>query len=92
MTRYAKTIIAALTALATWGVTAGADGVYDQVELWGLLGALTAAAGTYFVPNDPPKGEPADPEVSERGVSTTELALIVCAVCLVLLVVIAWPW
>lgn len=40
---YTKAILGTLAALATWGVTAGADGRYDQVELWGGLGVIVAA-------------------------------------------------
>lgn len=51
MTRYAKSIVALLGAVATWGVTAGEDSTYTQVELWGALLALTTAAAVFFVPN-----------------------------------------
>jgi steroid 5-alpha reductase family enzyme len=60
MSTYAKAIIATLTAIATWGVTAGADGNYSQVELWGLLGVVAAAVAVYAVPNKP---SPTDPPV-----------------------------
>jgi hypothetical protein len=84
MTRYAKAVVACLSALATWGVTAGADGSYDQVELWGLLGALAAVLITYITPNDPPAGEPADPHLSERGavswVTVAAVAVVICCV------------
>jgi hypothetical protein len=51
VTRYTKSIIALIGALATWGVTAAEDGVYSQVELWGALLALATAAGVYALPN-----------------------------------------
>jgi hypothetical protein len=87
MTRYAKAVVACLSALATWGVTAGADGSYDQVELWGLLGALAAVLITYITPNDPPAGQPADPRLSERGESAVVLVVgILAAVVLILLI------
>jgi hypothetical protein len=53
-----KAIAATLVALATWGVTAGLDDSYEDVEWWGLLGALVAAAAVYLIPNDPPPPEP----------------------------------
>jgi hypothetical protein len=87
MSRYAKAVVACLSAAATWGITAGADGTYSQVELWGGLGALAAVLLTYVTPNDPPKGEPADPNVSERGESAVVLVVgILAAVVLVLLI------
>lgn len=65
MTRYAKAVATFLGALSTWGVTAAADGRYDQVELWGLAGVLGATLLAYNVPNVPPRGHPSDPGVSE---------------------------
>jgi hypothetical protein len=96
MSRYTKAILATLAALATWGVTAAADGVYDQVELWGGLGALAAAWGVYNFPNTPPSGEAADPNISEVGPGadrgdatlTIVIAVIVVLVILMLLGVI----
>lgn len=66
MSRYAKTIIGAILALATWGITASSDGVYQQAELWGGLAAVATAVGVYLFPNQPPAGEPADPGISEQ--------------------------
>lgn len=51
MNKYAKTIVALLGALATWGITAGEDSVYTQAELWGGLAAVVTAVGVYFIPN-----------------------------------------
>jgi hypothetical protein len=56
MKTYMKAIIGTLAAVATWGVTAGADGNYSQVELWGLLGVIAAAVGVYAVTNAPDEG------------------------------------
>lgn len=67
MTRYAKAIIAVMTAVSTWGVTAAVDGSFALVELFGLLGAVAAALTVYLIPNTPPPGKPADPNVSEVG-------------------------
>lgn len=61
MKTYSKAIVGTLAAIATWGVTAGADGNYSQVELWGLLGVIAAALGIYVATNAPDEGaHPAD--------------------------------
>ena len=90
MQRYSKAIIALLGALATWGLTAAEDNVYTQVELWGALAAVVTAVGVYAWPNDAPTGQPADPDVSERGHadlgSLAVVALISAAVTIILLV------
>lgn len=67
MSRYSKTIVALLGALATWGITASEDGAYSQTELWGAVLALATAAGVYAWPNTPPAGEPRDPSMSEQA-------------------------
>ena len=51
MSRYAKAITAVLTALGTWGATAGADGTYSQIELWGLCGVLVTGFAVFQIPN-----------------------------------------
>lgn len=65
--RYRKSIATAIGGLAGWGLTASADGVYTQQEWWGLVVVLGGVVATWGLANDPPKGEPADPAVSERG-------------------------
>lgn len=47
----AKSIVAFLTALGTWGATAAADGQYTQEELWGLCGVVVVGLATWAVPN-----------------------------------------
>lgn len=47
----AKAVAAFLTALGTWGYTAGADEVYSDQELWGLCGVLVVGITTWAVPN-----------------------------------------
>lgn len=47
-----KAIAATLTALGTWGVTAAADGSYDQVELWGLCGVAVVGLSTFYAPRN----------------------------------------
>lgn len=67
MSRYIKSISAFLGLIGTWGATAGADGHYDQIELWGLTGVLVGTLAVFQLPNRPPAGEPSDPEISEQG-------------------------
>lgn len=66
MSRYVKALLSALGAVATWGITAGADEGYTDVELYGLLGAVVTSLAVYAFPNRPPAGEPSDPEISEQ--------------------------
>lgn len=66
MSRYAKALIALLGALATWGITAAEDNTYTQVEWWGAVLAASTALGVYAWPNQPPKGQQADPHMSEQ--------------------------
>lgn len=47
---YAKAIIAFLTALGAWGVTAAPDG-YDAAEMWGLCAVVVAGLAVYAYPN-----------------------------------------
>lgn len=71
MSRYAKFIIAVLGAAST----AVAQGlVPDTVGQWLPVAiAFATALGVYAVPNTPPKGEPADPHISERDAQPTGL-------------------
>lgn len=66
MSRYLKAFLAALGAVATWGVTAGADEGYTDVEFYGLLAAVVTTLSVYAFPNKPPIGEHADPNISEQ--------------------------
>lgn len=68
MSRYIKAIMAFLGLLGTWGGTAGADGTYSQVELWGLCGVIVASYAVYQFPNKPPVGEHAQAGISEQDV------------------------
>lgn len=61
----AKAIIAFLTTLGTWGVTAAPDG-YSQAEMWGLSGVVVAGLAVFAYPNKP-DGEP-DPRLSEQHI------------------------
>lgn len=66
MTRYAKALAALLTALGTWGATAGSDGDYSHVELWGLCGVAVTALAVLAIPNRPPDGDPHRADYSEQ--------------------------
>jgi hypothetical protein len=50
--QFRKAIAATLAAIATWGVTAIADGVVNGVEWFGLVGVLAAAIATFGVENE----------------------------------------
>jgi len=85
LARYRKSVAALLGSVATWGLTAGADGTYDQVELWGLLAALAAVFAVWGTPNDVPAGAPRDPGMSERGESGVIVAVGIVGIVLILL-------
>lgn len=87
MTRYAKTIVALLGALATWGITAAEDEVYSQVELWGAVLAVVTAAGVYLTPNRPPRGRRARADISEQGSISVGEALVI-GLCLLIVLVL----
>lgn len=53
MNRYAKAIIAFLTALGAWGATAYADGHIAGPEWFGLCGVGVVTVGVWLVPNQP---------------------------------------
>jgi hypothetical protein len=83
-----KSIAAALTGLASWGVTAHPDGI-DGLEWWGLFGVLVGAFLVWLTPNEPENVNiddrllPYDPEPTtpERGaVAWGTVALVVIAV------------
>lgn len=46
-----KALIAFIGALGAWGITAAADGTYDQVELWGLCAVVVTGLSTWTVRN-----------------------------------------
>lgn len=66
MTRYAKALVALLTALSAWGTTAAVDGDFDAVELFGLPLVLVAGIGVFATPNRPPRGKRRRPDQSEQ--------------------------
>ena len=64
MSRYAKAVSALLTALVAWGYSVAPHGITTK-EWFGLALVLNAAVVVFAVPNTPPPGEPARPDVSE---------------------------
>lgn len=57
---FAKSIIASLTALGTWGTTALSDGAVEAVEWFGLTGVIVAGLAVFAYPNARPRGAPAE--------------------------------
>lgn len=88
MTRYMKTIVAILGAISTWGITAAADEGITSVEWYGLLGALAAALAVYGAPNTPPRGEVADPNMSEQDPERGQIDPLYALVLVVVIVVL----
>jgi hypothetical protein len=78
--RYRKAIAAFLGSTATWGIAAGADGHYTQVELWGLLGIVAATAGVGWVSNA--RAKPKDRGAGELG------TILICAAVAIVVVAI----
>lgn len=70
MTRYWKSILATLTAIAITVVqavqAAGADGSWSQEDTIVCVLAFLGAVAVYTKANTPPAGEPADPAMSEQ--------------------------
>jgi len=74
MSRYAKAIATffgtLIGSVGTWGVTAVQDGGISDAEYFGLLIALSTVfattAAVFGVPNTPPAGQAADPQMSEQ--------------------------
>lgn len=66
MSRYAKAITAVVGLLATWAATYFPDDHSLEAAI-GLLGVVATAFGVYAIPNTPPAGQPADPDISEVG-------------------------
>lgn len=64
---YAKALVGALAAFLAAVVTGLADEHITAVE-WvvAALAAVTAGGAVFGVPNRPPAGEPADPDLSEQ--------------------------
>jgi hypothetical protein len=88
-----KSIAAALTGLASWGVTAHPDGI-DGLEWWGLFGVLVGAFLVWLTPNEPENVNiddrllPYDPEPTTRDAGAGELDVVVKVLVIVLLVVV----
>lgn len=94
MSRYAKAIVAFFTTLS--GAIAGvyADGNAEMPEvLIGLCTVIAASFGVYATPNNPPRGEPADPAMSEtgpyeRGASDLAIVIVACVFALVIVLIL----
>ena len=90
-----KSIAAALTGIATWGITAQPDGI-DSAEWWGLFGVLVGAFLVWLVPNEPEHVDIAErlaavglyddePTTPERGAVDLVGALYLVALVIVIL-------
>lgn len=84
---YRKTVVAILTAGGTWATAAFADGVISTQEWVALAVAVIGVLGVYGVPNDPPAGEPVDPDLSTRGEGLIGILWVVLVVALIVLVI-----
>jgi hypothetical protein len=71
ITRYWKGVLAAVTAVAVTVVQAiqaqSNDGTWTKEDTIVVVLAFLGAIAVYATPNTPPKGEPADPNMSEQG-------------------------
>ena len=71
LTRYWKGILAAVTAIAVTVVQAiqasSSDGAWTKEDTIVVVLAFLGALSVYAVPNVPPAGQPADPNMSEQG-------------------------
>ena len=72
MSRYAKTAVAVLVAALTALQAAISDGHVTNNEWIIIALAAIGAAGVYAIPNTPPAGQPADPNISEQGYGIVE--------------------
>ena len=89
MTRYSKALTAIVGAVSTWAATYYPDD--PDVQKWlGLALALVTVLGVFSVPNTPPAGQPADPNISERGAADVGLAIVVGALVLAVALVLAF--
>lgn len=87
LSRYAKFIVAIVGAVGTWAATYYPND--PDVAKWvGLALALATCISVYAVPNQPPAGEPSNPNMSEQG--HTDAQLLVLAVIAALVAAIAW--
>jgi len=87
VSRYLKSIIATAVAALTALQAAISDERVTNNEWIIVALAALGAAGVYLVPNSPPDGEPADPDMSEQGYSIIELAVGVLVLVILVLVI-----
>jgi len=89
LSRYAKAVTAFVTAFAVpfaGAVTTSSDqgSTVTQGEwITSIVAGLVAAFAVAAVPNRPPKGQAADPTVSEQGYGALDVLLIVAVVLLI---------
>lgn len=95
MTTIRKAIAAALTGIATWGITAQPDG-FDSAEWWGLFGVLVGAILVWLTPNETPVSEVSqrlrdlgiyDPEHTTRERGQANLTGVLWVIFLVLAII-----
>ena len=87
MSRYAKFIVAIVGAVSTWATTYYPND--PDIAKWvGLALAVATCVSVYAVPNQPPAGQPHDPDMSEQG--HTDAQFVVLFLILAVVVVIAW--
>jgi len=70
MSRYAKFLIALLPAIIAGAkllLDGVGDGTVDPIEWQATIVAFVAALGVYQIPNRPPAGQRARPDISEVG-------------------------
>ena len=95
--RYAKAVVAAVVPVLVGvlhdNLDAASDGGvnFTNAELRNVvLVALLTAAGVFIVPNRPPKGEPARPDMSEQGNADLATVLIALACAVIVLAIFLW--
>lgn len=79
VSRYAKSVVAALVAGLTVLAAALTDDAITPAEWVQIAVAVLGAIGVYAVPNKPPAGEAADPRVSEQGAFNGSLLVVLAA-------------
>lgn len=72
-TEYAKALVAALIGFLSALIPVTDNGLTSTEVLTAVLAGLVALSATYVVPNKPPRGQPARPDVSEQGAVDTNL-------------------
>lgn len=87
MTRYRKAY-AAFTAAVLTTIGILWDGALDAGEASALAATWLGVGAVFFFPNDTPEGEPADPDMSERGSVTPGVVTAVASVVMALILIL----